>query len=96
MGLPRFVTIAGRRWWVRHRKPPHNGRGKRPVGCVYNTKREIYVSHELSKKRQVQVLIHEVLHACYWDLGEEAIERGEDAIWDALKNFIHLDDDAAD
>ena len=25
---------------------------------------------------ELEVLIHEALHACYWDLGEEAIEQG--------------------
>ena len=46
--------------------------------CDANT-RIITVRPSLTGERELEVLIHEMLHACHWDLGEEAItETSED------------------
>jgi hypothetical protein len=36
--------------------------------------RTIKVRKNLRGERELEVLIHEMLHGCYWDLDEEAIE----------------------
>jgi hypothetical protein len=38
------------------------------------TRRTIRIREGLSPERELDVLIHEMLHAAYWDLCEEAIE----------------------
>ena len=41
--------------------------------------RTITIRRSLAGERELEVLIHEMLHACHWDLGEEAItETSED------------------
>lgn len=36
-------------------------------------KKRITIKKTLVGERRLEVLIHEMLHACYWDLDEEAI-----------------------
>ena len=40
--------------------------------CDANS-RTITIRRSLSGERELDVLIHEMLHACHWDLDEEAI-----------------------
>lgn len=37
-------------------------------------KKRITIKKTLVGERRLEVLIHEMLHACYWDLDEEAID----------------------
>jgi hypothetical protein len=46
--------------------------------CDYHG-REIKVRKSLKGERQLEVVIHELLHGCHWDLDEQAItETAED------------------
>jgi hypothetical protein len=36
-------------------------------------KKTIEISNELSGKKELEIVLHESLHACFWDLDEEAI-----------------------
>jgi hypothetical protein len=62
--------------------------------CSY-TERRIIVRAGLTPLETVGVLVHESLHAAYPDLSEEAIERGEYAIMQALRvgGFLPTDGD---
>ena len=35
--------------------------------------RKIEISTEIKGKKELEVLLHEALHACHWDLDEEAV-----------------------
>lgn len=42
-------------------------------GLCDASKRLITIKRSLSGERELDVLIHEMLHACHWDLDEQAI-----------------------
>ena len=46
--------------------------------------REIYIEQKMSNKQRAETLIHEMLHACVWDLREEAVEETARSITNAL------------
>jgi hypothetical protein len=48
-------------------------------GLCDASNRTITVRPSLCGERELEVMIHEMLHACHWDLGDEAItETSED------------------
>jgi hypothetical protein len=50
--------------------PATDGRCDSPT----TLKKRITIKKTLVGERRLEVLIHEMLHACYWDLDEEAID----------------------
>ena len=60
--------LRGKYWLIRREKLPRKLDGL----CDANTRR-ITVQPHLSGERELDVLIHEMLHACHWDLDETAI-----------------------
>ena len=47
-------------------------------GCIVPQDRTIYIRK--SARNKFETLVHEILHACLWDLAEEAILDTEEAI----------------
>jgi hypothetical protein len=67
------VTVRGRRY----RLAFENLRKKNCLGyCDSPTEvgKEILIDKNLSGKLRLDTIIHELLHALYWDLSEESIE----------------------
>lgn len=61
--------------------------GRVPDDCraiVDNMKKTIRVSKHVRGKAKLYVLIHESLHACHWDLTEEAVEQTGKSISELL------------
>lgn len=55
--------------------------------------KEIRVRSTLSKEETLEIWIHEMLHACHWDLAEEAIsETAEDIAQALIKLGYRLND----
>lgn len=62
-------------------------RGKRTLGfCDPPDKKKKYIMCDSSLKglEELDVHIHEALHACYWDLNEEAVDVGSTDIAEFL------------
>jgi hypothetical protein len=70
--------IRGRRWTIRVAKPPIKGHAEGL--CDYGT-RTIYLK---PKTELPATLVHEVLHACFPDISEDAICAAETAIMESL------------
>ena len=90
MKLPRTVVIDGKRWRVRRgairSRALYKGKvvDKHHWGRTYPPTKTITIAWGLTPAQQLQTLVHEVLHASLWDLDEEAVERAEAAIGNAL------------
>lgn len=41
--------------------------------CRTHIKPKIVVAYSLSGEEELEILIHEMLHGCFWDMDEEAI-----------------------
>jgi hypothetical protein len=76
--MTRKVRIRGKNWRIVVARPPV--KEKIEGLCEYDT-RTIYLTPGTELPA---TLIHEVLHACYPDLCEDAIEEGEAAIINAI------------
>ncbi len=68
------IQIRGAWWRIVVAKPPMN----HCTGCIVPRDRTIYIRP--SAKNKFETLVHEILHACLWDLTEEAILETEEAI----------------
>ena len=60
--------LRGKYWRIEREKLP-----RKLDGLCNADERKITVQPYLSGERELDVLIHEMLHACYWDLAEESI-----------------------
>lgn len=60
--------LRGRYWTIQRDKLPSS-----QDGLCDATTRTITVRRSLAGERELDVLIHEMLHACHWDLDEQAI-----------------------
>lgn len=79
------VTIRGKRWRViRSRVPPD-----RDGDCDHPASKQktIRIRRGLKDWRYLEVLIHEMLHASFWDVSEEAVTETAADITSALKSL---------
>jgi len=60
-------------------RPPLN----KCSGCIVPALRTIYIRG--TAKNKFETLVHEILHACLWDLTEEAILETEEAVVKGLR-----------
>ena len=69
------ITIRGQRFTVYRRAKVVVGGVEVDASCdpPDRTRRAICISEGLTPERELDVLIHEMLHAAYWDLDETAI-----------------------
>jgi hypothetical protein len=77
-----IVTIRGRKWNLKRVRVANGTDGDCDQPDV--PKREIRVSPSLRGERELEVMIHEMLHASYWDLSEEAVDTAAEDIARAL------------
>lgn len=70
----RRLKIRGQNWRIVIDRPPKN---KCDALCVYDN-RTIYIRPNATDR--AACIVHEILHACFRDIGEEAIEEAEEAI----------------
>ena len=73
------LKIRGQRWRIVIGRPPMN----RCSGCCVKADRTIYIRSRA--KNKFETLVHEILHACHWDLTEEAIVETEEALVKGLR-----------
>lgn len=73
------IKIRGSNWRIIIGRPPLN----HCTGCCIKTARTIYIRPSAPNK--FETLVHEILHACHWDLTEEAILETEEAIVKGLR-----------
>ena len=52
--------------------------------CINTGKPKIAVAYSLDGEEELEIFIHEMLHACYWDMDEEAITDAAQSISKAL------------
>ncbi|HUU98828.1 MAG TPA: ImmA/IrrE family metallo-endopeptidase [Phycisphaerae bacterium] len=86
MGREYTYTIDGRPWlvkWVpRSRLPPATD------GITYRETRRVLLANDLPPELETRVLAHELGHARFWDLDEEAVEDfaavQSAAFWDCI------------
>lgn len=52
--------------------------------CINKGKPKIAVAYALNGEEELEIFIHEMLHACYWDMDEEAITDSAQSIAKAL------------
>jgi hypothetical protein len=66
------VTIRGKRWNLVFEKVA----GKNIGFCEHPDKKNkrIVIHDKLCEKETLRVIAHEIMHAAYWDLDEEAID----------------------
>lgn len=74
----RHLKIRGDKWKIVIGRPPEN---KCDGLCHYATS-TIYIRPSADR---IPTIVHEILHACLWDVSEEAIEETEDALVKALE-----------
>lgn len=90
MKMPRSIVIGGKRWRVRRgtirSRALQGGKvvDRHHWGRTHQQTHTITIAWGLTPAQQLQTLVHEVLHAALWDLDEEAVERAEEAIGQAL------------
>ena len=65
------VTLRGKRWNLKRCRMPSDTLGK--CDPPYQPGKEIRICHTLKGEKELDVTIHELLHACYWDMDETAI-----------------------
>ena len=86
--------LRGRYWTITRGKLDKTQDGL----CDASTRR-ITIRQSLTEERELDVLIHEMLHACHWDLDEEAIEETAHdlarLLW-RLGYGVHKDDTRTD
>lgn len=80
MGKAATILVGSKRWRIRYGNP---GRGL--YGVCYPDEREVIIRPNLTVPESIGTAVHELLHAAYPDLEEEAIERGEYAITNGLR-----------
>jgi len=66
------VTVRGKRWEMVFEKVTGDAVGF----CEHPDKKNkrIVIHHKLSGPETLRVITHEIMHAAYWDLDEEAID----------------------
>ena len=71
------IQILGRRWELRYARLTNN-RGE----CEDPTKtgKQIRISTDLPPQEELEVLIHEMLHAAGWHLDEQYVEQFADEV----------------
>lgn len=52
--------------------------------CRNHSNPKIAVAYSLNGQEELEILIHEMLHGCYWDMDEEAITDAAEGISKAL------------
>lgn len=79
------VTIRGKRWKVvRSRVPPDRDGDCDPPDAPNKT---IRIRRGLKDWRYLEVLLHEMLHASFWDASEESVTETAADITAALKSL---------
>lgn len=90
--MPRVPTkripIDGKTWRIKLQRPP-----EREVhdGLCVRDDRTIYLHPDGIKQRGIELVVHELLHARFWDIEEDAVEEtgrlaGEICAWVARHN----------
>lgn len=71
-----IIQLRGRRYRLRFQRKPKKDGAECFGYCDHpNLKgKSIVVEEKLGDAKELEVLIHEMLHACLWDLDEEAID----------------------
>lgn len=66
------INIRGEKWQlVRSRSITHDG--KPSDGLCEMSRKKIRVHQSLEGLRELEVILHELTHACQWDLDEDAV-----------------------
>jgi hypothetical protein len=76
------MDIRGDQWEVRF--VPRTELRKGEWGHCDRHHRIIRVLQTLGRRNKLRILIHEVIHACCWDLSEETVIEFDDALTRAI------------
>jgi hypothetical protein len=83
--VPIDFHIRGRPARLTFYRTPRPGDGDTAGWCHKGRKRwGIGVWHKLTGRKRMEVVIHETLHACFWDMDEEAIDDAGKALAELL------------
>jgi hypothetical protein len=72
--MDRHITIRGRRWRLRYQRLPIGMDGECEAPDVEG--KRILIHKGLKDLDELETLLHEMIHAAYWDLNEEAVHDG--------------------
>ncbi len=75
--------IRGKRYFIEFAPPSKMGPNDGTCESPYDKEKTIRISTGLAPTRELDVIIHELLHAALWDLDEKAIE-------ETAKDISHL------
>jgi len=71
------IRVRGKAYILKFVKDLHHENEKVKGVCDKPTKkypRKIQIDKDLKGEEKLEVICHEILHACFWDLDEEAID----------------------
>ena len=87
------IMIRGQRFHVQRRAKVLVKRVEVDGSCdpPERKDRKILISEGLTKERELDVFIHEMLHAAFWDLDENAVAETATDIARALSLFYEFD-----
>lgn len=82
------ICIDGKIWRVKIQRPPDR---EPHDGLTIRDDRTIYLHPDGIKERGIELVVHELIHARFWDIEEEAVEEtgrlaGELCGWVARHN----------
>lgn len=80
-----FINYEGNKYQLRFRQPHKkyeaDGICNPPL---HNKVSTLYVDPKLPKNRKIEVLVHELTHAFFWDVTEEKVQLFAECIQEAL------------
>lgn len=79
-----YVTIRGKRWKLELDQPIYDYGVCDPPDAP---NKRIRIKKGMSDQDELSTIIHEVLHAAYWDLDEEAIDTTADDLARILRRL---------
>jgi hypothetical protein len=66
------LTLRGRRWRLERHRPDRRTRGD--CDPPASPRKLVRIAARLGGRDELETLIHEMMHACHWDLCEDAVQ----------------------
>lgn len=91
MKIPKKIKVAGINYQVKETDLVVINGSTDYVGSINQARAEIEVLNSLSKTRKEQTLVHEILHACFYEAGfdehdEDVVNRVSVVLYQVLKD----------
>jgi hypothetical protein len=84
------IKLCGKKWRLLLAYRSKRNYGKCDAPFVKN--KAIRIRSDLNGEQRLEILIHEMLHACYWGLAEESVTHGAKDIAHVLWKLGYTDE----